>query len=128
MVSTEKGVPGPAAGARLPALSLAVPAAMEMLNVPLPVMLLMVTVLLSPEPWTLVIVPFAVPVLFKVISPASSVFALKFVSAYVIVYVTGPLLVLATLGAPISIVGAMVSKITLLSVKEAFALGLPAIS
>ena len=43
---------GPAAGARLPARSEAVPAAIEIPSVPLPVMLLMVTVRVRPEPET----------------------------------------------------------------------------
>ena len=43
---------GPAAGARLPARSEAVPAAIEIPRVPLPVMLLMVTVRVRPEPVT----------------------------------------------------------------------------
>ena len=43
---------GPAAGARLPARSEAVPAAIEIPRVPLPVMLLMVTVQVRPEPVT----------------------------------------------------------------------------
>ena len=44
MLSTVKVALGPAAGARLPARSVAVPAAIEIPSVPLPVMLPMVTV------------------------------------------------------------------------------------
>ena len=71
---------GPGAGAVLPARSLAVPAAMEIPNVPMPVILLMVTVRVRPVPETS-IVPFAVPVLFKVMLPGTSEFELKLVSA-----------------------------------------------
>ena len=48
MLSTVKVALGPAAGARLPARSEAVPAAIEIPRVPLPVMLPMVTVRVSP--------------------------------------------------------------------------------
>lgn len=70
LLSTITVLLGPADGAVLPAASLAVPAAMVMPNVPSPVMLLIVTVreVLS-VPLTLT-VPFAVPVLFKVILDA----------------------------------------------------------
>ena len=52
---------GPAAGARLPARSEAVPAAMDIPNVPLPVMPLIVTVRVRPEPLTLLMLPAARP-------------------------------------------------------------------
>ena len=80
VLSTVKVVLGPDAGVVLPAGSLAVPAAMEMPNVPSPVILLMVTVRVRPVPET-PIVPFAVPVLFKVMLPEASVLELKFESA-----------------------------------------------
>ena len=75
-----KVVLGPAAGARLPARSEAVPAAIEIPSVPLPVMPPMVTVRVRPEPETL-IVPLAVPVSFRVMFAGASVLALKFASA-----------------------------------------------
>lgn len=73
VLSTVKVVAGPAAGAKFAALSLAVPAAMEMPSVPVPVILLIVTVrVVLPEPLTLT-VPLAVPVLFRVTLAAISV-------------------------------------------------------
>ncbi len=42
---------------------------------------LMVTVRVRPEPETMLTVPLAVPVVFRVTSPAASVLALKFASA-----------------------------------------------
>ena len=71
---------GPAAGAVLPATSLAVPAARVIPSVPVPVMPLMVTVRVVPEPVTAT-VPLAVPVLFRVMLPVASVLALKLASA-----------------------------------------------
>ena len=71
---------GPAAGARFPAVSLAVPAAIEIPKVPLPVMPEIVTVRVVPLPVTPT-EPLAVPVAFKVTSAALSVLALKFASA-----------------------------------------------
>src|SRR2546423_13603447 len=59
---------GRADGARFPAVSLAVPAAIEIPKVPLPVMLEIVTVRVSPLPET-PIVPLA-PLAFKVMSAA----------------------------------------------------------
>ena len=50
VLSTVKVALGPAAGARLPARSEAVPAAIEIPSVPLPVMPLMVTVRVRPDP------------------------------------------------------------------------------
>ena len=64
----------------MPARSEAVPAASEIPSEPLPVMLLMVTVRVSPEPETLS-VPLALPVLFKVMFDVDSVLELKFASA-----------------------------------------------
>src|SRR5438093_906924 len=52
LLSTVNEVLGPAAGAVLPAVSVAVPAAMEMPSVPLPVMLESVTVRVLPRPAT----------------------------------------------------------------------------
>ena len=80
-----KVVLGPAAGARLPTRSVAVPAAIEIPSVPLPVSPLMVTVRVRPEPVTLLIVPLAVPVLFRVMFAAARVLVLKLVSVYVTV-------------------------------------------
>ena len=80
VLSTVKVVLGPAAGARLPARSEAVPAAIEIPRLPLPVMLLMVTVRVRPVPLT-AIVPLAVPVLFSVMLPAARVLVLKLASA-----------------------------------------------
>ena len=80
VLSTVKVALGPAAGARLPTRSVAVPAAIEIPSVPLPVMLLMVTVRVRPEPETL-IVPLAVPVVFRVMFAGARVLALKFASA-----------------------------------------------
>ena len=56
------------------------PAAIEIPKVPLPVMPLMVTVQVRPEPETL-IVPLAFPVWFKVMSAGARLLALKFASA-----------------------------------------------
>src|SRR5438093_1129060 len=75
---------GQAAGARWPAVSLAVPAAIEIAKVPLPVMPEMVTVRVRPLLETPT-EPLAVPVAFRVMSAALSVLALKFASAYVTV-------------------------------------------
>lgn len=63
-----------------PALSLAVPAAIEIPNVPLPVMPEMATVYEVPEP-DKPTVPLAVPVWLSVILPGTSVLVLKFASA-----------------------------------------------
>ena len=71
---------GPAAGARFPAVSLAVPAPMEIPKVPLPLIPEIVTVRVVPLPETPT-EPLAVPVAFKVTSAALSVLALKFASA-----------------------------------------------
>ena len=68
VLSTVKVALGPAAGARLPARSEAVPAAIEIPREPSPVMLPMVTVRVRPEPETLS-VPLAVPVAFRVMFP-----------------------------------------------------------
>ncbi len=80
VLSTVKVALGPAAGARLPARSEAVPAAIEIPSEPSPVMPLMVTVRVRPEPETLT-VPLAVPVLFSVMLPQAKVLVLKFASA-----------------------------------------------
>jgi hypothetical protein len=68
-----------AAGAVLPALSLAVPAGIEMPKVPAPVMLEIVTVYEVPEPDNPT-VPLAVLVLLSVIFPSTKVLVLKFAS------------------------------------------------
>jgi len=72
-------VDGPDAGAVLPARSDAVPAAIEIPNVPVPVMPEMVTVRVVPEPET-PMVPDAPPVEFSVILPVASVLELKLAS------------------------------------------------
>ena len=73
VLSTVKVVLGPTARAVLPAVSVAVPAAIEIPSVPSPVMVSMVTVRVSvPLPET-ESVPFAVPVLFNVILPLARV-------------------------------------------------------
>src|SRR5437762_3360744 len=110
LLSTVNVVLGPAAGAVLPSVSVAVPAAMEIPREPLPVMLESVTVRDVPVPVT-AIDAVAVPVVFSVISATPSVLALKFGSAYVTVYVTGPALVVATDGAPMETVGAVLSTV-----------------
>ena len=77
VLSTVKVPLGPAAGAVLPAPSLAVPASMLMLRVPLPVIPLIVTVGVAVVPPVTATVPAAVPVgLFNVISPASKLIVL----------------------------------------------------
>ncbi len=81
VLSTVNVVDGPAAVAMLPARSVAVPAAMKMPNVPLPVMPLRVTVRVRPVPVTFTVVASAVPVLFKVTSLKTSVLELKIASA-----------------------------------------------
>ena len=80
VLSTVNVALGPAAGAVLPAVSDAVPAAMEIPMVPSPVVFVIVTVRVVPEPETNT-VPFAVPVLFKVTVAGASVLALKCASA-----------------------------------------------
>ncbi len=69
-LSTTIAALGPAAAARLPALSFAEPAATDIRRVPSPLIPDIVTVrMVVPEPVTAT-VPFAVPVLSKVISAA----------------------------------------------------------
>jgi len=73
VLSTVNVVDGPAAAALLPALSLAVDAAIDMPIVPSPVIDDTVTVRVEvPDPLTAA-VPLAVPVLFNVTLPAASV-------------------------------------------------------
>jgi hypothetical protein len=79
VLSTVNVALGPAAAAVLPAVSLAVPAAIEMPSVPSPVILLSVTVRVLPEPETPT-VALAVPVEFSVILPGARVLALKLAS------------------------------------------------
>ena len=80
VLSTVKVVEADEAGAEFPARSVAVPAAIEIPNVPSPEILEIVTVRVVPEPDTPT-VPLAVPVLFKVILPEASVLELKLASA-----------------------------------------------
>ena len=72
---------GPAAGALLPAVSVAVPATMEIPMVPSPVMLERVTVRVVVSTVVTATDALAVPVLFKVMLPAASVLELKLASA-----------------------------------------------
>ena len=76
---------GPAAGAVLPAVSEAVPAAMLIPRVPDPVIPLMVKVNVVPDPLRKRDQASAVPVLFRVICTTDSVLLLKFWSLYVTV-------------------------------------------
>ena len=71
---------GPAAGAKLPAKSEAVPAAIEIPSEPLPVISLKVTVRVKPVPVTPT-VPLAVPVSFKVMFAGARLMVLSSVSA-----------------------------------------------
>ena len=80
LLSTLKTALGPAAGAALPAVSVAVPAAIEIPRVPLPVIPEMVTVRVAPLPETPT-EPLAVPVAFRVIFAGLRVLELKFASA-----------------------------------------------
>ena len=75
-LSTTNVALGPAAGAKLPALSVAVPAAMVIPKVPSPVIELMVTVRLLPVPVT-AIIPEAVLVVFRVMFAGIRVLVLK---------------------------------------------------
>src|SRR5213592_1562151 len=124
-LSTVNVALGPAAGAVLPAVSVAVPAAIEMPSVPLPVMLESVTVRGVPLPVT-AIDAVAVPVVFSVISPTASVLELKFVSAYVTVYVTGPELAAVADGAPMDTVGAVLSTVNVAPLVGAEVITFPA--
>jgi len=80
VLSTMKLALEPERGARLPATSRAVPAAMEIVRVPLPLMALMVTVRVAPMPLSTLTVPVAVPVLARVILAAVRLLVLKLVS------------------------------------------------
>src|SRR5262249_61698138 len=79
VLSTANVALGPAAGAPLPAVSVAVPAAREIPRAPSPVMPDSVTVRVVPVPETAT-VALAVPVRFSVTSPADRVLALKLAS------------------------------------------------
>ncbi len=81
VLSTVNVALGPAAGARFPARSVAVPAAIEMPSVPLPVMPESVTVRVRPLPLTARPELAADPVLITVMFPDTRVLLLKFVSA-----------------------------------------------
>jgi hypothetical protein len=81
-------------------------------SVPVPAIPDTVTVrLVVPEPDTPT-VPEAVPVVFNVISPEDSVTVPA--PLYVTAYVTGPLFVSGTDGAPMPIVGGVVSSVTVM--------------
>ena len=77
--TTVKVWDGPADGARFPAKSDAVPAAILILKFPVPVIFEIVTVKDKPEPET-PIVPVALPVEFKVMFEALNVLVLKLAS------------------------------------------------
>src|SRR5947207_1175561 len=81
VLSTVKVALGPAAGALLPAVSVAVPAAIEIPMVPSPVILERVTVRVVVSTVDTATDALAVPVLFKVMLPAASVLELKLASA-----------------------------------------------
>src|SRR5437773_2454723 len=109
VLSTVNVALGPAAAAWLLALSVAVPAVIEMPSVPLPVMLDSVTVrVVRPEPLTAT-VPVAPPLALSVTSVSASVTASA--PEYVIVYATGPLCVAVTDGGPMLAVGAVLSTV-----------------
>ncbi len=82
VLSTAKVALGPAAGAELPALSVAVPAGMEMPTVPLPVSSLRVIVQMLLLGITSILLTMTVPVLlrFSKTCRAVSELALKFAS------------------------------------------------
>src|SRR5579871_2168914 len=102
---------GPNAATLLPAMSLAVPAASDMLRLPVPVMLLITTVRTVALFVTMLTTPLAVPVLFKVTLPAAKVMVFNPdpppLSEYVNVLLTGPVAVLPVLGPLTSTVGAI---------------------
>src|SRR6266581_2228958 len=125
ILSTVNGVLGPAAGAVLPARSVAVPAASEMPSVPLPVRIVSVTVRVVPVPVT-PIEAVTVPVAFTVMSPAESVLALKFASAYVTVYVTDPEATMVADGAPMETVGGVLSTVNVAPLVGAAVITFPA--
>jgi hypothetical protein len=108
VLSAVKLTLGPAAGARFATVSVAVPAAIEMLNVPSPVMLEIVTMRVAPVPLTLAVPP-AVPLVSSDTSAALNVLARKFSSAYFTVYFIGPPLLKLLDGALIATVGGVLS-------------------
>ena len=79
VLSTRNVALGPAAGARLPTVSEAVPALSESPKVPSPVIDEIVTIRVLPEPETAT-APLAVPVLLSVMLALESVLALKLAS------------------------------------------------
>jgi len=79
LLSTVKLALGAVAGARFPAISLEVPAARVIPRAPLPLMALMVTVRVLPDPVTAT-APVAVPVALRVISAGARVIAPRLVS------------------------------------------------
>lgn len=81
ILSTLNVVDAPGAGAVLPARSLAVPAAIDMPRLPLPVIPDIVTVRVKPEPVTFTMLAVAEPVVFKVTLPFANVLLLKLASA-----------------------------------------------
>ena len=81
VLSTLKVALGPAAGALLPAGSVAVPAAILIPSVPLPEMPKSVTVRVGPLPVTPTDAALAEPVAFTVMLAGASVLELKFASA-----------------------------------------------
>ncbi len=103
LLPTTNVVLGPAVPAKFAAKSDAVPEAMLIPSVPFPVMLVIVTVREAvPVPET-PIVPEAPPVELSETSPFANVTALA--PVYVTVYVTGPVFVVDTDGAPMERAG-----------------------
>src|SRR5689334_7692345 len=102
-LSTMKVAEGPAALLVLDKASVATPLAMVMPRVPVPVIPLMVTTGLLLVPLVTLMVPFAVPVLFRVTLILARLTVVAPVT--VIGKSTGPMLVMLTLGAPIETIG-----------------------
>ena len=107
-LSTANVALGPAARARLPATSEAVPEAIEIPRVPLPEMPDSVTVRVVPLPETTMLLAVA-PLPFKLMLPEERVALLKLASEYVTVKLTGPPDVMLAEGVPIAMVGAVLS-------------------
>ena len=126
-LSTSRAVEGPVTRLAFPPASVAMPAAMDMLIVPFPVMPLRVTVGLAVVPFvTVTVVAVAVPVVFRVTSP--DVRLMVVAPEMVTAKSAGPVIVDAGTGAPIVTIGALVSYVTVLSVLVDAALPFPDVS
>ena len=126
VVSTWNVLLGPAAGEVLPAVSEAVPGAIEIPREPSPEIPLSVTVRVFPLPET-PIVAIAFPVLFRVMSLGDKVLALKCASLYITVKLTELLPLVAGLdGELMTIAGPAVSRVTVLSDDVDVVFGVPA--